>query len=295
MPVAVETILETEALILRPWQAGDVAALVKIALGVAVSIYLGLCVLLYVFQARFLYPGAFMPIPPGIEAAGRADGLEASTLRTADGQSLHVLHRAPEHGRPVVLLFHGNASYPEDYRFLYAGWKMSGYGVVAPVARGYPRSTGAPRGDDMLADAIAARDWLADRYPGHPVVVLGQSLGTGAAVHVAAQRDVDGVILISPFTSMLALVAEKLPWIPGRLLLASPFRSDLDIGRVTAPILIFHGDRDTLIPIEHARILAAMAKAPTTIETIRGAGHAQGLFAPAMIDRMNSFIGRLAP
>ena len=109
-------------------------------------------------------------------------------------------------------------------------------------------------------------------------------------MHVAAHRETAGVILISPFTSMLSLVAERVPWIPARLLLASPFRSDLDIALVKAPILIFHGDQDTLIPIEQGRALAALAKVPVAFETVAGAGHAEGLFRVPMIDRIASFL-----
>ena len=91
------------------------------------------------------------------------------------------MHRAPAPGKPIVLIFHGNASYPEDYGFLTTDWTAAGYGIVAPVARGYPRSTGAAEGKAMLVDAVVIRDWIGKTYPGHAVFVFGQSLGTGPA------------------------------------------------------------------------------------------------------------------
>lgn len=268
--------------------------LAKTALALVAAGYIGACGLLYAFQARFLFPGAFMPLPPGIEAHAHAQGLEPVTVRTSDSVALHVFHRAPQPGRPVILLFHGNASYPEDYGFLYQGWTAAGHGIVAPVARGYPRSEGRAEGPAMLSDALAIRDWITATYPGHPVFLFGQSLGTAPAVHVAAHRNVAGVILVSPFISMLSLVDEKMPWIPARLLLASPFRNDLEIGAVKAPILIFHGDGDTLIPVEHGRSLAALARSPVTFEAIPGAGHAEGLFEAPMIERIADFLERTA-
>lgn len=267
----------------------------KAAAALVIAGYIGACTLLYVFQARLLFPGAFMPLPPGIEAEGRAMGLESADLKLSDDVSLRVLYHAPAPKRPIVLVFHGNASYPEDYGFLYIDWIVSGYGIVAPVARGYPRSTGMAEGEDMLADALAVRDWVDKTYPDHPVFVLGQSLGTGMAVHVAAGREVAGVILISPFLSMLSLVQEKMPWLPARILLSSPFRSDLDMERIKAPILIFHGDRDTLIPIAHGEALAALAKAPVIFESVSGAGHAEGLFHASMIDQIAKFLSENSP
>jgi uncharacterized protein len=147
----------------------------------------------------------------------------------------------------------------------------------------------------MLGDALAIRDWVAETYPDNPVIVFGQSLGTGPAVHIAAHREVAGVILISPFTSLLALAQEKIPWIPAHLLLASPFRSDLDATRIKARVLIFHGDRDTLIPIEHGRALAALMRAPVTFEVVSGAGHAEGLFAAEMQEKIAAFLASASP
>lgn len=266
----------------------------KAILAVAVALYLIACGLLYVFQGRFLFPGAYMPLPDGIESYGRRMGFEPVDIKAADGTALHLLNRAPQPGKAVILVFHGNASYPESYGFLYADWMAGGHGIVAPVARGYPRSPGAIDGEIMLADALAIRDWIAATYPDNPVIVFGQSLGTGPAVHVAARRDVAGLILVSPFLSMLALVGEKLPWLPARLLLASPFRSDLEIGKVTAPIAIFHGDQDTLIPPAHGEALAKLAKSDVAFHLVPGAGHNDGLFSRNVIVGLESFIDMIS-
>jgi alpha-beta hydrolase superfamily lysophospholipase len=201
-----------------------------------------------------------------------------------------MLQRGPQPGKPVVITFHGNGSYPESYGFLYAGWISQGYGVVAPAARGYPRSSGAADGEMMLADGLDVYDWVVKTYPGQPVIVFGQSLGTSPALHVAAHRKVAGAVLVSPFKSMLSLVQEKIPYLPISLLLKSPFRSDLDIGAVTAPIIIFHGDRDTLVPIASAKALVALTKTAVAFEVITGAGHNDGLFSPGMVDKIADFI-----
>ncbi len=147
----------------------------------------------------------------------------------------------------------------------------------------------------MLCDALAVRDWIDLNYPGHPVVVFGQSLGTGPAVHVAARRATAGLILVSPFLSMASLVTERVPWLPTTLLLNSPFRSDQAMASITAPIIVFHGDRDTLIPITQGRQLAALARGPVAFDTINAAGHAEGLFESEMIDRIEYFLSTISP
>jgi alpha-beta hydrolase superfamily lysophospholipase len=256
--------------------------------------YAAVACLLYINQDRFIFPGAFRPLPAGTEALGRDLGLRATTIPVTDGESLFALTRAPDAGKPVIIVFHGNGSYPESYGFLHAGWIAAGYGIVTPAARGYPRSQGRPGGPAMLADALRVFDWARTNFGGGPVIVLGHSLGTSLAVHVAAQRDVAGVVLVSPFLSMLELVRARVPYLPVWLLLASPFRSDLDIGKVTKPILVFQGDRDEVVPLQSAQALASLATSPVEFHVIAGAGHGAGMFSTDMISRIDAFIGRFS-
>jgi pimeloyl-ACP methyl ester carboxylesterase len=266
--------------------------LLRIIVVACACLYIGVCVFLYFYQARFLFPGAFMPFPTELQNLGPNGGFESVTIPTRDNEKLFALERAPADGNPIVIIFHGNASYPEAYGFLYAGWIGAGYGIIAPAARGYPRSTGKADGGGMLADAIDIYDWAVKSHPGHPVYAVGQSLGTAAAVHLAAHRPVAGVVLISPFKSMLSLVQSKIPCLPISWLLSSPFRSDLDIPAIKAPILITHGEQDVLVPIASARALAALAKTSVQFKVIRNAGHAVGLFQPDMIEAIDTFLGQ---
>lgn len=261
-------------------------------LAVAAGIlYLAASIYLYANQGNFLFPGAYSPLPSEAKDFGANYGMQSVEITTADGIKIFALEKPPLAGKPIVVLFHGNASYPESYGFLYVGWMADGYGIVAPAARGYPRSTGKAEGEKMLADSLEIFDWARKTYPNHPIVVFGQSLGTAAAVHVAANRPVASVVLVSPFKSMLSLVRSKFPYFPISALLSSPFRSDLDMPRITAPILVFHGERDELVPISSARELVDLAKAPVTFDEVKGAGHASGLFDTDMIDRIERFIG----
>lgn len=263
----------------------------RLSAAIVIGLYLAACLILYFSQDRFLFPGAFIPLPVELKGAAARFGLEDVMIPTVDGTRLFALQGQPADGKPIIIVFHGNASYPESYRFLYAGWIAAGYGIVAPALRGYPRSEGTTNGEKMLADALEIYDWTAKAFPNHPIYVFGQSLGTAPALHLAAHRQVAGVVLVSPFKSMLSLAWSKFPYLPVPLLLRSPFRSDLDIVDVTAPILVLHGDRDELVPIASGRELAALAKHDLQFEVIHGAGHAQGLFEVDMIDKIDAFFG----
>ena len=94
-------------------------------------------------------------------------------------------------------------------------------------------------------------------------MVWGESLGTGVAVALAAQNPVARVVLEAPFTSTVDVAAAAYPFVPVRLLMKDQFRSDQRIGKVKAPILILHGERDRVVPIAIRRAaVRALAREP---------------------------------
>lgn len=251
--------------------------------------YAATCSALYLTQDYFIYPGAFF----GLAKPAKADAVDAYMQRVSihghDDVPLEALYHAPSEGMPTVMLFHGNAGSPYEYGFLYKRWLSKGYGILAPTYRGYPGSGGRATERDILADSLSLYDWLLKQSPSASVFVMGQSLGTACAVHVAARRDVSGVILVSPFMSMVSLVSSKFPWVPVGFLLSSRFASDKDMPEVKAPVLVFHGDQDEIVPISSGRSLAALARNSQFVE-IPGAGHVNGLFRRDMIHRIDAFL-----
>ena len=114
--------------------------------------------------------------------------------------------------------------------------------------RGYGGSDGKPTEDGLIADARAAYDFARATYPDAKIVLWGESLGTGVAVALAAEKDVAAVILEAPFTSTADVAFSAYPFVPVRLLMKDQFRSDERIGKVTAPVLVMHGARDRIVP-----------------------------------------------
>ncbi|MCS4089399.1 alpha/beta hydrolase [Rhizobium sp. BK176] len=254
-------------------------------------LYAGCFALLWALQDRFIYPGVYESVPNWVGMASPVS-VRRVTVPVDKQTDLAVLYRRPDPGQPTIIVFHGNAGYPEDYGFLYKAWAASGYGIVAPVYRGYPRSAGVVSADAILRDALAVYDWSARRHPSSPILVFGQSLGTAPAVHVAADRTVSGTILVSPFKSMLSIVEDRMPYFPVELGLRSPLRSDLDMPKVKSPVLIFHGDRDDVVPLNSGKELAALAPNPPRFVVVKDAGHIDGLFGGVMVVAINRFIAQ---
>jgi fermentation-respiration switch protein FrsA (DUF1100 family) len=208
--------------------------------------------------------------PPGEAGLGAAEEI---VLDTADGEKVIAWHVPPRGNKPVVLYFHGNGASlryrVERFRALTA----DGTGLLALSYRGYGGSSGSPSETGLIADATAAYEFAAARYPAERIVLWGESLGSGVAVALAAERKVSRIVLESPFTSAADIGAAVYWFMPVRLLMKDQFRSDLRIGKVNVPILILHGDRDTVVPLAFGERLYAMANEPKKIVRFRGAGH----------------------
>ncbi|MFE1600723.1 alpha/beta hydrolase [Methylobacterium sp. ID0610] len=235
---------------------------------VPVALYCAAGAGLWLFQRNLIYPGAH-----GIVKGRREPppGVESIAVRTADGETLAALWRAPAPGCGLVVSFHGNASVPAMHaeRFLGGPWAAHGWGFLAVAYRGYPGSTGRPSESGLIADGRAAVAEAGRRAPGSPVLLHGHSLGTAVAVAVAAERPHLGLYLEAPFDSMVAMARLRFPLMPS-LLLRDTFRSDARIRAVTGPIVIVHGDADPVIPTQFGRRLAHAAPTGTRFAVVAG-------------------------
>ncbi|MPZ58191.1 MAG: alpha/beta fold hydrolase [Rhizobiales bacterium] len=236
----------------------------------AVAGYIALMALMYLAQRSMMYfPDTTRRAPT---SAGLAQAEEV-TLQTADGERVIAWHVPAQGENPVVLYFQGNGGGLNLRADRFRRLVSSGIGLVALNYRGYGGSSGSPSEAGLIADAMAAYDFAAARYPAERIAVWGESLGTGVAAALAAQRPVARVILESPYTSIADIAAAVYWFVPVRLLIKDPFRSDQRIGKVSAPVLVLHGALDNIVPIEYGERLYALIRAPKRFLRLTNAGH----------------------
>jgi fermentation-respiration switch protein FrsA (DUF1100 family) len=250
-------------------QGAFVTAL-KTFLLIAVIGYAALLGLMYVAQRSLQY------FPDTVRVAPAEAGLpqaEEVVLDTRDGEKVIVWHAAPREGRPVILYFQGNGAGLRHRAHMFAKMVAEGAGVVALSYRGYGGSTGSPTEDGLIDDARAAYDFAVARYPAERIVLWGESLGSGVAVALAAEKAVARVALQAPFSSAADVGAAHYPYLPVRWLMKDQFRSDERIARVTAPVLIVHGERDGVVPIRFGERLHELVKSPKQFVRLAGADH----------------------
>jgi hypothetical protein len=236
----------------------------------AVLGYGGLLALMYVFQRALMYFPDSARTPPA--AAGLPEAQEV-TLTSADGEKLVAWHVAPRGTKPLVIYFQGNAG-ALDLRAGRFKWLIAdGTGLLALSYRGYGGSTGKPSEAGLIQDATAAYDFAIARHLAGRIVLWGESLGTGVAVALAAERTVAGIILDAPFTSTADVGAAAYPFAPVRWLIKDAFHSDERILRVKAPLLVLHGELDRIVPIAFGERLFALAKEPKRMVRFPLGGH----------------------
>lgn len=235
--------------------------------------YVGSLAVLFFKQRSMLFP--IPTVARVVPAAAALPEAEEHILTTADGERVIVWHVPAKSGRAVILYFPGNGDFLAGCVSRFKAMTSDGTGLVVLSYRGYAGSSGAPSELGILQDAAAAYAFTAARYPADRIVVWGFSLGTGVAVAQAAEHPIGKLILEAPYTSTVD-IAGSLPllrFVPVRLLMRDQFRSDRRIARVTAPLLIMHGERDLVIPITAGERLFALAHEPKQFVPFAHAGH----------------------
>jgi uncharacterized protein len=234
------------------------------------------------FQRTLLYPaGGFMQTP----SQGGFVDVADERLTTDNGLSLVAWYSRAQPGKPTLLMFHGNGGSVAQRAHYYRLFRAEGWGFYAMSYRGFSGNPGAPTETANIADAVLAYNALrAKGVSAADIVLFGESLGSGVAVQVAAQRPVAGVILDSPYSSIADVAGAHYWYLPVRAVMRDPYLSTQHIKAVTAPLLIVHGEDDKLIPVRFARALAAAAVSPVDVRVYPGVEHVQPVFNGAMDD-----------
>lgn len=241
-------------------------------LSVALVAYGALLAVMFVGQRSMLYfPTRAAPALP---ANAPADMREVTT-ETADGLDLAHWYAPPPDGEaPVVIVFHGNAGDRGDRLDKLTTFAGAGFGVLLAEYRGYGGNPGRPSEEGLIADGRSVLDWLQGQGidPGR-IVLYGESLGTGVAVALAAERRVGAIVLEAPFTSIAALAQRHYWYTPARWLVLDRFDTLSRIGSVGAPVLVLHGERDRTTPADQGRRIYAAAPEPKDALFAEDAGH----------------------
>lgn len=215
--------------------------LVSLVLALFAVGYLGLCGMLYANQDLLLYPGAMDSNPSGYESFRVQSGVASVKV-----WALHT--DAPS----AMLYFGGNG---EDLGATLHGFEKAfpDRAVYLMNYRGYGGSSGSPSEAALIADAQATYDVIRRKHD--RIAVMGRSLGSGVAVALAATRDVEKVVLVTPYDSIVNVAAKHYPWAPVRWLMKDDYNSVKRMADVRVPVFALIAEHDEVIPRSHSEAL----------------------------------------
>ena len=201
-------------------------------------------------------------------------GVQEVLFTTADGLELAAWYAPAPPNRPTVVMFHGNGGSLRDERYRLKHSRTRRWACCCSRIAAIREMPAAPNEEGLYADARAALDWLeANGVASTSIVLYGISLGSGVATKMAAEREFGAVVLEAPYTSTVDVAAWRFPIVPVGWLMEDRFESLARIAAITEPLLVMHGDRDSVIPQHFGRQLFDAANPPKEGFWPRGLGH----------------------
>ena len=199
-------------------------------------------------------------------------------FRTSDRVQLNGWFLPGAAGRSLVLFFHGNAGNLSDNLEYLNLLHRAGFPIFIFDYRGFGKSGGEPlQENDLYLDGRAALAYLARQgWPQEKIIFFGQSLGSAVALQMALETKPAGLVMESSFTSMDEMVRHVSPlayYTVGWWGIHLPFDNSRKIARVEVPLLLIHGEKDPVVPVQMTRRLFALAGAPKMLHIISDGGH----------------------
>jgi len=270
--------------------------LVRLGLVLA-GLYVAICALMIAFEGSLLFHPTHVEATVVERLHSRAE-VEPLTVSAGDVTLRgHFVAGEGDAPRPTLLYFGGNAESVWRRVRDQPGPNGRRFNRAYLAYRGYDQSEGTPSAHALLADALAFYDHIAQRpdVDANAIVARGTSLGTGLAVHVARERTVAGVVLLSPYDRLANVAAGHYPWLPVRLLMRNDIDSAARAPGISAPALIVHGEADRVIPMGHGRALAAAWSGPVEALYLVQGTHDDLGGRPETVSGVDAFLGHVAP
>ena len=163
----------------------------------------------------------------------------------------------------TILYFHGNAGSLENRIHKLNHFKNLDINFLIIAWRGFSGNEGKPSEQGLYEDGESAVKWLLNKgIEEKNIILYGESLGTGIATHISQNKNFAGVILETPFTSMVDVAKTFYPYIPVSLVLKDKFENKKKMKNISSPILVMHGELDQIVPFRMGEKIYKIANNP---------------------------------
>ena len=227
------------------------------------SFYILLLIITFFFQSNLIYHPSGNNYPKD-QVTNEPTEIEKVKITTVDNIDLVAwFYNKDIEKFKTILFFHGNAGSLDNRTYKLNHFKDLNVNFLIIAWRGFSGNAGKPNEVGLYNDAASAIKWLKSKGVTEKNIILyGESLGTGVAVEVAQNKNYAGVILESPFTSMVNIGKKYYPFFPVSLLLKDKFESYKKINNIFVPVLIMHGKVDKIVPYDMGKKMYELANEP---------------------------------
>ena len=215
---------------------------------------------LYIFQRDLLYH----PTENNYDGDKLTVNIQEVKIVTDDNIDLLAWYHNKDINKfKTILYLHGNAGSLENRIHKINHFEDMNINFLLLSWRGFSGNKGEPTEQGLYQDARSAVKWLIKQGVFEEnIIIYGESLGTGVTTEIAQNKNFAGIILESPFTSMVAAGKSKYPIFPIRLLLKDRYESDKKIKKIKSPVLIMHGEQDNIVPFWMGEKMFQLANEP---------------------------------
>ena len=224
-----------------------------------IIIYFLIFTFTYIFQRNLLYH----PTENNYSGDKLLVPIVKVKIVTRDNIELISWYHKKNKNYKTILFLHGNAGTLENRIHKINHFKNMKVNLIILAWRGFSGNKGQPTEDGLYEDARSIIKWLkSNNIYENDIILYGESLGTAVAIEVAQNKNFSGVILESPFTSMIDAEKNKYPFLPIKFLLKDKYESSLKIKNIKVPILIMHGKKDSIVPFSMGKKMYEIANEP---------------------------------
>ena len=224
------------------------------------SLYFFVLVFLYFYQRNLLYH------PNENNYSGDKISVDIKKVKITTTDNIELLgwyHEKNLKNLKTIIYFHGNAGSLENRIHKLNHFRDMDINFLIIAWRGFSGNNGKPSELGLYEDGKSAIDWLTQKgIKEKNLILYGESLGTGVATHLAQGKNFAGVILETPFTSMIDAAKTFYPYIPVNLLLKDKFENYKKIKNINSPVLVMHGELDQIVAFSMGRKIYEMANEP---------------------------------
>ena len=231
----------------------------EIIIGIVV-VYTSVLIILFIFQRNLMYH------PQENNYFGDKLEVEVQKVQIKTSDNINLLgwfHKKDLNKFKTIVYFHGNAGNLENRIHKLNHFKDMDVNFLIISWRGFSGNSGKPSEQGLYKDGKGTIDWLKKMGLAEKDIILyGESLGTGIATEIAQNNNFAGLVLETPFTSMIEAAKNFYPYIPVGLLLKDKYKNDKKMKNINIPLLVMHGEADQIVPFWMGKTIYEIANQP---------------------------------